>query len=98
MIEVDRVETSCPCLTVELRERCAAPNEFVQAIIRVDLSEDPEFTGGLGPEFEFFDAQNTRLLAASVRANVVPQMSRVAGGEATADALGSHSDAARRVK
>lgn len=54
-IEIVRVETSCGCVSVKLLERTIAPHRSVAAIMRLNLSNDPDFEGGLCPEIRLFD-------------------------------------------
>lgn len=46
-VEVERIETSCPCFTIELKKNTIGPGEEVTATARVDLASEPSFTGAL---------------------------------------------------
>lgn len=70
-IDIASFRTSCPCLSVEIVERQIAPQQAGEAVARLDLSDDPGFTGGLCPEVEFFDAQGNKLFDRSVSVTVV---------------------------
>jgi len=72
-IEISRVPTSCPCLTVELANVRIAPHGTMHATARIDLSDDPEFVGGLCPEFQCFDAFGKERFVGSVAVQVVAE-------------------------
>lgn len=56
-IEIASVETSCPCVSVELAEWRIDPGDKVEAVARIDLFDEPEFRGGLCPQVLFFDTE-----------------------------------------
>ena len=47
-IEIHTVETSCPCLTVNLAKNQIGKGETVPAIVVLDLAQEPNFIGSLG--------------------------------------------------
>lgn len=75
-IEIADVQTSCDCLSVELAERRIPPHHGVEANARLDLSGEPEFTGGLCPEIRLFDAAGREAFCYTVNANVVTKVAR----------------------
>lgn len=44
VIELARIESTCPCLTIDV-PRCLAPGEQVSGRAKVDLRDEPNFTG-----------------------------------------------------
>jgi hypothetical protein len=46
-IEIDTVETSCPCLWVNLPQNVIKGGETLYAIVVFDLAQEPEFVGNL---------------------------------------------------
>jgi hypothetical protein len=46
-VELDRIETSCECLAVEVAERAIAPGARVKARYVLDLGHEPRFAGSL---------------------------------------------------
>lgn len=70
-VEIARITTSCPCLSVRLAERKIAPRQSVDVIVQIDLSSEPEFEGGLCPEVRFFGPDGEELFAWVLDVNVV---------------------------
>jgi hypothetical protein len=46
-VEVVQIETSCDCLTIALPSRVVSPDQKVEGRARLDLREEPRFTGKL---------------------------------------------------
>lgn len=70
-IDIGRVRTNCPCIRVELDERRIGRHQRVRATVQLDLSDDPEFTGGLCPEFCVLDSVGRERLTCTAHAAVV---------------------------
>lgn len=83
-LEVAKIRTSCNCLRVELDECAIGPHGAVTAHGTIDLSDEPEFSGGLCPEAEFLDASGRSLFSRSFRATVgrSPTAAGTIGGDA----------------
>ncbi len=47
VVEVARIESSCPCLAVELEKNILGPGEEAAATARVDLASEPNFRGAV---------------------------------------------------
>lgn len=75
-MEIAEIQTSCPCLTVELAQRRIAPHETVDAVVRLNLADEPEFVGALSPGIRCFNAQGEQCCAFVVSLNVVPSWRR----------------------
>lgn len=69
-VEVAKIRTSCDCLSVDLSDRLVRPRQAVTAQATIDLSDEPEFSGGLRPEAEFLDATGQPFFVRSFRATV----------------------------
>lgn len=76
-LEITKIVTSCPCLAVDLHTRQIAPGVSVPATIRIDLSRERRFTGGLSPEFWCLDASGAECFTGSVEATVVTDQDRL---------------------
>lgn len=72
-IQIATVRTSCECLRVDLTNRTVRPHEAVTAQATIDLSDEPDFSGGFCPEVEFLDGSGQVLFVREFRANVVPE-------------------------
>lgn len=72
-IDIASVRVSCPCLTVRLSKQRLEPREKVEAIVWIDLSEEPSFIGGLCPEIELLDSRGRTLIAHQLEINVLPR-------------------------
>jgi hypothetical protein len=46
-IYVRQADSSCPCLSISEPIDCIGPRQEVAATIRLDMSHEPEFSGGL---------------------------------------------------
>jgi hypothetical protein len=75
-ISIARVRTSCECVSVVPSASRIESHKTQKVVAHIDLSDEPDFTGGLGPDIEFLDAaQQTRFrftLRAAVRPPVAP--------------------------
>jgi hypothetical protein len=47
-VTLAKIDTSCPCSTIDLPSRVIAPSEQVRARAKLDLSAEPAFAGDLG--------------------------------------------------
>lgn len=83
-LEIAKVRISCSCLRIELDECAIGPHGAVTVHGAIDLSDEPEFSGGLCPEVEFLDASGRPLFSRSFRATVgrSPTAAGTIGGDA----------------
>lgn len=67
-IELARIETSCPCLTVDVPLRIP-PGEQVESRAKLDLRDEPNFTGEVAIEIRGWTKANEQafLVTAAVR-------------------------------
>ncbi|OYV90486.1 MAG: hypothetical protein B7Z73_06060 [Planctomycetia bacterium 21-64-5] len=70
-IEIANVHASCPCLSVLMAERRIAPRRTMYVTVRIDLVDEPDFTGGLCPELQLFDSNGRQLFLLAVNCDVV---------------------------
>ena len=49
-VQIDRVETSCPCLSAEPTKFKVGPGESAEVRLAFDPSQEPDFRGGLSIE------------------------------------------------
>lgn len=73
-ITIARARTSCPCLDVQVTNSVVPAGSAVQGIARIDLSDEPDFAGGLRFEVEFLGEAGEVLFWGEVHA-VVPHAS-----------------------
>jgi len=71
---VARIETSCHCLKIELPNHILAPGGQIIGNARLDLREEPNFTGSLSGEVRGMDGSGAVLFALVVNVEVVPHM------------------------
>jgi hypothetical protein len=66
-VEIRRIRTSCPCLTITLDKLALAPGESIRAKMTLDLSREPDFRGGLLIEAVGEDAEGELAFSVSLR-------------------------------
>jgi hypothetical protein len=69
-VEVARINTDCPCLTLELPNCTIAPSESVQGRVLFDISDDPRFTGALGMDVTGTTPEGATAFVVNVRVKV----------------------------
>ncbi len=47
-VEIAAIDSSCPCLEVQLPKKAVSPSEQISAKVLLDLSGESKFTGRLG--------------------------------------------------
>lgn len=78
-IELGKIESSCPCLTIDLPRGVLAPAEQIHGRARLDLRKEPAFAGDLGVEVRGFTARGdlafTMIVEITVRRGKTPGFS-----------------------
>jgi hypothetical protein len=69
-VSISRIDTSCECLTVDMRSQTLQPGETVKARAAIDMALKPEFAGGLALTAKALDADGKPLFAVVVNAEV----------------------------
>lgn len=66
-VTVAQVETSCDCLTVRLDEPVLAPKGVAAAVVRLDLSHEPNFRGDLSIDVRGFAGDGRSVFTLTVK-------------------------------
>jgi hypothetical protein len=72
-VRVARLDTSCPCLKIELPSERLAPGETVTGKARIDLSAEADFVGDLAIDVQGLNEQEAAVLAFLVQLEVLPR-------------------------
>jgi hypothetical protein len=70
-LTVARVESSCPCLKIELPDGPIAPGGTALGCARLDMRAEPDFTGAIGIEIKGMSRTGTVLFAVMVNVEVM---------------------------
>lgn len=73
-VEIVEVRTSCPCVVVRLpNKKIIPPHQTAELEVRIDLSDEREFTGKLAPKIEFLDSVGRKLFCRILDFDVIAE-------------------------
>lgn len=72
LIEWDRIETSCPCISLRIQANSVDPGGSALAVVIFDSSVEPDYTGDLGVDVKGVGFDGRPVLRFQVRVRVSP--------------------------